>query len=916
MAEKKDQQNSEENNHYYAYSIENALDELSVDPEKGLDEEEVKDRREKFGENVLPSKKQTSIVELFLKQFKNFLILILFLAAGISIYAGQMANAYIIFGVILFNAIMGFIQEYKAEKAVKAIKSMVKHKAVVLRGGEEKTIKATEIVLGDIIELKEGQTVPADARLIEQKNLRTDEASLTGESEPVSKKTDKLKKDTALGNRLNMAWKKTHVVEGTGRAVVTAIGENTQIGQIAKSLQEMDKTESNFRKKTDRLAKKMAILAICTSAVVFALGFFYREMEFNNILLVTIATMVSSIPEGLPVIISIVLAIGANRMAKKHAIIREFQATEELGSVSSILTDKTGTITQSILTVKNIFTGDDKEYEVEGQGHSVVGNLKEKEGDKIDIKDDGEDKKALLKNLAIAAYCHNATLNISEEDSDDPEVKANGDPTEVALAVLGEKVGIKDIEPFNDLEEVDEIPFNSSQKFRANLFKYNDQQEMFVVGAPEKILELSSHLYTEGEKQELTDKHKENILQKNEEWAEQALRVIALAHKEYSGDQIEKDDVEDLVFTGMVGIIDPPREEVADAIAECKQAGIRVIMVTGDHEKTAAAIAESVGIIDKNEDGDDPKALSGTDVDELSDEELDEKVKHINVFARVSPNTKLRIAERLQKQGELIAMTGDGVNDAPALKKADVGIAMGQKGTDVAKDAAQIVLANDNFANIVDAVREGRIVFKNVKSTSYFLLTTNFASTATLMASLIMGLPIPLTAAQILWVNMVTDGIMDVAKSTEPGHGRIMEREPIKKDEPILKWSIMPYLLLMAAIMVTFAIAAFQYYLPQGEETARTGAFFVIAMTQVFNVYNMRDLKKSVFEIGFFSNKWINIAFVASIILQLAVVKIPFLQELFSFGDIPVTHFVLITVMSSVVLWAGELYKLVIRKMS
>ncbi|MEE4178049.1 MAG: HAD-IC family P-type ATPase, partial [Bacteroides sp.] len=363
------------------------------------------------------------------------------------------------------------------------------------------------------------------------------------------------------------------------------------------------------------------------------------------------------------------------------------------------------------------------------------------------------------------------------------------------------------------------------------------------------------------------------------------------------------------------GIIDPPRQEVKKAVDDCHHAGIRVIMVTGDHQRTAAAIAEEVGIIKRgNGGGDYPKALTENELKDLDEEEFDEMIEHVSVFARVSPATKLRIAERLQKRGALIAMTGDGVNDAPALKKADVGIAMGKKGTDVAKDAAHIVLSDDNFASIVNAIREGRIVFKNVKSTSYFLLTTNFASTSTLIFSLLLGMPIPLTAAQILWVNIVTDGIMDVAKSTEPGHGDMMKRKPIKKNERILTWDIMPYLFIMAAVMVTLALLTFNHYLPKGLEMARTGAFLVIAMTQVFNVFNMRDIRKSVFKIGLFSNKWINLAFVASIVLQFAVVKIPFLQSAFGFQAINILDFLIITGISTLVLWIGELYKLARRK--
>ncbi|SDG81730.1 cation-translocating P-type ATPase [Psychroflexus sediminis] len=906
----------------YTKGTDEVVEEHSVDPEKGLSEDEVTKSRDKHGKNVLPQKGKTSPLKIFIKQFKDFLILILFIAAGISFYASQAVNGYIILGVILFNAIMGFFQEYRAEKAVESIKSMVKHKITVLRGGEQATISSKKVVVGDIIILNEGESIPADARLLEVKNLRTDESSLTGESEPVEKVADKkLKKDTAIADQKNMVWKGTHIVKGSGKAVVVSVGGDTEIGKIAKSLQEMKTGESNFRKKTARLTKKMAGIAVFTSIIVFCVGYFYRAFEFQEILLVTIATMVSSIPEGLPVVISIVFAIGAKRMAKQNAIIREFTATEVLGSVSTILTDKTGTLTQSILSVKHIFGADEKEYQVEGQGHEIEGEIKNQDKT-VDVKEAPE---VLKKILFIVNYGTKAKIQNKQEEEEDADedkngsddIKVTGDPTEAALKVLGKKSGIDELEAYSKPEELDDLPFNSRQKFRAKLVQFEDgKKEILVAGAPERVMELSSKVLTGEGVEDLDEDTKEVIQKKNEDWADQALRVIGLAHKEVSKDEIENEDVKDLVWTGIVGLIDPPRPEVNDAIGSCKRAGIRVMMLTGDHAKTAAAIAKKVGITNENEneDSDYPSAVSGSEVNDAQEEDLDGMIRNVSVFARMNPNTKLLIAERLQQQGELIAMTGDGVNDAPALKKADVGIAMGQRGTDVAKDAAQIVLSDDNFSSIVKAIREGRIVFKNVKSTSYFLLTTNFAGTSVLIFGLLLGFPLPLTAVQILWINMVTDGIMDVAKSTEKGHGDMMDRDPIRKDEPILTWEIMPFLLIMAAIMVSMTLYTFSYYESQGTEMARTGAFFVVAMTQVFNAFNMRDLNKSVFDIGLLSNKWINLAFITSIVLQLAVVKIPFLQDVFGFDNIPYLDFFIMVLASSVVLWAGELYKWIKRK--
>jgi magnesium-transporting ATPase (P-type) len=1023
---------------YYARAADEVLRDFSVDPDQGLTDEEVEKRREQHGPNEIPKKREAGVILLFLKQFKDFLILILFIAAGISLYIGHMTDVYLILGVILFNAIMGFTQEYRAGKAIEAIKNLVKHNATVIRAGEKRTVPASELVPGDIISLDEGQTVPADARLISIKNLQTAEASLTGESEAVVKTTDALEDDTVLADQVNMVWKGTNVVKGSARAVVVATGRQTQIGKIAHTLGAMEKTDSNFRRKTNRLAKTMAGVAISASVIVFCLGYFFRDFEFQDILLVTIATLVSAIPEGLPVVISIVLAMGASRMAEKNAIIREYTATEVLGSVTTILSDKTGTITQGILSVNRVAGLDTPDWTVTGQGYQTKGEIREEEKP-VEVGNNA----VLDKILTIAAYCQKARLkneddteefeeersqpavdenrhaadrqaehasnahripsaerveesrrrlhddiNRLEEDirqtegqqekiirkdkefiqqsverleqdvryevdssaifgegDDDREqqenrweetgtkparkpesgrekkkggVEVSGDPTEIAMLVLAERSRIKQKEPFKDVKVLDDFPFSTEHKFRATLIEYKDgKREMLALGAPEKILSLSSSVYAQDGSKELGEEEKETIGQKHDEWAAEAMRIIAVAHKAMPAEvsEINEEDVHDLTWTGIVGIIDPPREEVNDAVQACRDAGIRVMMVTGDHKITAAAIAKRVGIIDPGKkNGKYPEALSEKDLADLDDAAFDDKVQHVSVFARVSPKTKLRIAERLQLKGQLIAMTGDGVNDALALKKADVGIAMGERGTDVAKDASQIVLSDDNFASIVNAIREGRIIFRNIRNTSYYLLTGNFALASTLIVTLVLGWPVPLSAVQILWVNMLTDGIMDIARSTERGHGEIMKQKPIRKDESILQWEVVPYLVIMVILMVSLTLLVFNYYLPQGDRMARTAAFLLICMTHVFNVFNMRALDKSVFEIGLITNKWINVAFLSSMVMQVAVVKVPFLRNLFGFENFSLVDYGVIVAISSLALWIGELYKFIQRK--
>ncbi len=888
------------NQTYFDKSVEKVIEMLST-KEDGLSEEEVKKRIEKYGKNVLPSKRKTSPIKLFLKQFKDFLVLILVIAAGIAFWADKMTDVYVIIGVIIINAIIGFVQEYKAEKAILSLKKMVSTKTTVRREGDQKSIPSKKLVPGDIIILNEGDSVPADARIIKFKNLQTIEASLTGESLPINKDSETLDEDTPLADRTNIIYKGTHISRGSVTAVVVATAKQTEIGKIAKALSEVKTTSSNFKKKTAKLGKIMAGIAIVGAIIVFALGFFYREFDFQNILLVTIATLVSSIPEGLPAVISIVLAIGANRMAKRNAITREFTATEMLGSVSMILTDKTGTITQSILTVRNIYAAG-TETEVSGEGHQLEGEFT------IDDEHvNSSNNPALQKMLSIAQYCNQASIE-NREEADEEEVEVTGDPTEQALLVLSKKQ--KEGTQYNVL---DDLPFNSEQKFRATLVEKDDEKQIFVVGAPEVLLEKAGKFLGEDGSEEYTDERAQDVKKQLDAWSDKAMRVIALGYKEkVEAEKVEADMIDNIVFAGIVGLTDPPRKEIKGALEECRSAGIRVVMVTGDHKKTATAIAREVGIIREDEkSGDFPLSMNGKELEELSDEEFDEAIIKVNVFARVVPEIKLKIAERLQEKGHLVSMTGDGVNDAPALKRADVGIAMGQKGTDVAKDAAQIVLSDDNFASIVAAVREGRIVFQNLRQTSFFLVTTNFASTAVLIVGIGLGFPIPLLATQILWINLVTDGVMDISLATEPGHGDLMKRKPIAKKENILNRQILPYFLIIVPVMVTLSLLSFNHFLEEGVEKARTAAFVANAMSQVFNAFNMRSLNKSIFSIGIFSNKWVNIALVASIILQYGAVSLPFMQNLLNFAPIGTIPFVVITLLATSVLWLGELYKLI-----
>ncbi len=865
----------------------------------GLSSSEAKSRLEKIGYNELPEKEVHHPILLFLKQFKSVLILILFLAAFIAFIFDKQIDTYVILAVILLNAIMGFVQEAKAEKAIQALKKMIVPSARVQRNGELVEIKARELVPGDIVFLQEGDRVPADARIIELKDFRTEEAALTGESFPIDKDLKILPEKTDVGDRKNMAWMGTFVAGGSAKAIVVNTGIKTIFGKIAKDLEEIKRAKTHFEEKTDKLAKQMGVLAFFMALLIFSLGFFLRGMEFEEIFLFTIAALVSGIPEGLPAILVIVLSFGVHRMAKRNAIIRRLPAAETLGVVTTIATDKTGTLTQNTMNVEKIVLNNGEEISVSGKGWHPEGNFFKQGKNILPLED-----QSLSKLLHVAAICNNAKL-VKEED----HYKIIGDPTEGALTVLAEKAGLKK-EVISE-KRLDDIPFNVELKYRASLAMLIEgkDKEVFVTGAPEAVLAQSVSFLIEGEEKKLTEKDRKEILKRMDKLTEKAMRIIGFGYKKVGSEKksLSYDNVKDLVFAGFVGIIDPPRAEVKEAVLKAQRAGIRVIMVTGDHKSTALAIAKKVGI-------EGEKALTDQELQELSEKEFQKIVKKVNVFARLTPQTKLKIAKTLQEQGEFIAMTGDGINDAPAIKQADIGISMGITGTDVAKETAEIVLTDDNFASIVSAVEEGRTVFNNTKQTSSFLVTTNFAEGATLLSTIFLGFSVPLLPTHILWLNLVTDGVAGGALAAEPSHAQVLNEPPRKAKENILSKDIIPFLILMTILMAASTLYFFNYLKPLGLEVARTGAFLVMAFTQLFNALNMRSYKESVFKIGFFSNKYIIIAFLASVVLQLIVVYNGFFQTIFHFDSLNVVDVIKIILVSSLVLWFGEIYKYVQRK--
>jgi len=882
-----------DNNGYHSKSIDDVISILST-TSHGLTKDESINRLNKYGPNELPEKKKVHPIIMFLKQFKSVLIYILLIAAGISYVFDHVIDTFVIIGVILVNASMGFVQEFKAEKSIQALKQLVQPYAKVIRSGELLKISAKELVKGDLIVLEEGDRVPADARLIECKNLRTIDSSLTGESFPVSKEIKTLPLKTVLHDKINMVWMGTFVASGYAKALITDTGSSTIIGQIASSIEEIGDVDEHFQIKVDSLAKHMALIAIIGASITLLVGYL-RQIEIIELLLFSIASLVSGIPEGLPAVLVVVLSIGAARMARKKAIIRKLASTETLGIVTTIITDKTGTLTKNTMNIESVILPGFGEVSVTGNGWEPTGEFSH-EGEAFSPLEN----KQFAKLLHISGICNNAKL-ISEEGSH----KIIGDPTEGALVVLVEKAGLrKDVIEQAD-KRIDDLPFNSNEKFRASLVQLSDgKKQIYAVGAPEVIIGKAGSALFNDKTIILTKKKKEELNKMVDKLTSRAMRVLCIAYRDTDASEIKSQLVDNLTIVGFVGMIDPLRPEVPDAVMRARKAGVRVMMSTGDHKSTALAIAKQAGIITDN----DPcEAMTETELNELDEQGFSKAVSSINVFARVTPEIKLKIAEALQKKGEVIAMTGDGVNDAPALKKADIGVAMGIMGTDVAKEASEMVLADDNFSTIVNAIEEGRIVFDNTRKTSYYLITTNFAEDLTIVTTMLLGMPLPLLPTQILWLNLVTDGVNDIALATEPGHGEVLEEKPKTTKENIISRNIIPHLLIMSSVMAILVLLFFNNYFNYDLDKARTIAFSVMTFSQLWRVMSLRSLKKSIFKIGFFTNKYINASLIASVSLYFTAVYNPFLQSIFRFVPLGLLEIALVISLTSLVLWLSEL---------
>lgn len=869
---------------------------------QGLRAEQISQLKLKYGLNKIPEEKPTPRIIIFIKQFKSLMVYILVASALISLFLDRIVDMYVVFGVIVVNAFIGYFQENKAEKAVQALKKMIIQKTKVYRSSELIQISAENLVPGDVILLEEGDKIPADARLIESNDFRTVESSLTGESLPIDKILKPLPEKISIGDRKNMVFLGTFVVAGTAKAIVVSIGSDTIIGKLANTINKIPERKTHFQEKTDALAKQLAIIATIGAGIIFIIGYFFRELPLAETFLFTIASLVSGIPEGLPAILATVLAIGSYRMAKRNAIVRKRYATETLSIVDVIVTDKTGTLTENTMTIKEIILPGQKNVLVSGSGWEPDGEFVQAKN-----KINPLENQHLEKLLHIASFCNNATLVKNEEQNKHEII---GDPTEAALVVLAQKAGITKQFLQNTEKKIDEMPFNVELKYRASLSILVEQDNAkmeYVIGAPETVIKNSTYLLKNARKAKLTEQDIKLLEQQIDALTNKAMRVLALAYKKVSNQttELSENDTKELVLVGIVGMTDPPRTGVKEAIEKAKRAGIRVIMATGDHKNTAIAIAKEIGLIEKN----DNKAIIGTDLENFSKKQFEDAVRKVNVFARLSPDMKLKIAKTLQEEGRVVAMTGDGINDAPALKQADLGISMGQIGTDVARESSEIILADDNFASIINAIEEGRTVFINTRQTTFFLTATSLAEHSTIIATMALGIPLPLLPTQVLWLNIVTGGVTDVALSTEKVHQDILEEKPRKKNENILNREILPYVAFITIIMIILTISTFAYHLQDGEVKARSAAFTVLSMTQIFSMFNLRSLKNSLFKIGVFSNKYVIGAFFLSVSLLLIALYVPTLQEVFHFTALSLKELAVLFALSSLVLWAGEGYK-------
>jgi P-type Ca2+ transporter type 2C len=882
---------------WHALDAGDVLDKLQSDSKTGLAQEEVRQRQAEYGMNEIPAGRKRGAWVRLLMQFHNVLIYVLMGAALITAFLGHWIDTWVILAVIIVNAVIGFIQEGKAEKALEGIRNMLSLDAVVKRDGKKMTVDSRELVPGDIVLLKSGDKIPADIRLYKAKDLSVEESPLTGESEPVEKGTGPVNKDAIIGDRTCMTFSGTLITYGSGAGVVVHTGLQTEIGKINQMISDVEEITTPLLKKIEKFGKWLSVIILLITVAFFFFGYFFRDYTVNELFLAAIGLIVASIPEGLPAIMTITLAVGVQRMASRNAIIRRLPSVETLGSINVICTDKTGTLTRNEMTAKTVITSE-KEYTVEGIGYVPEGGIEEN-GKRINPQDD----KVLWQFLKSVRISNNAEINEEESGA----WKLTGTPTEGALLVLSYKAGLKEMKA----KRLDSIPFESEHKYSATLNKIDDRVVAFITGAPERLMEMCNKQLTSTGEKEIDRKYWER---KMDEVAEKGQRILGSAYKvlDKSVRSLEKEDLTgDIIFTAIAGIIDPPRDEVVDAIAECKNAGIQVKMITGDHALTARTIGREIGI------GDGEKVITGKELEKMDDDQFREIVDEYDVYARTSPEHKLRLVTALQSNGNLCAMTGDGVNDAPALKKSNIGIAMGIKGTEVSKDAAEMVLTDDNFATIVCAVEEGRTVYDNIRKSLLFILPTNGAEALVLMAAILLGIVMPITPAQILWVNMVTAVTLALALAVEPMEEKVMERQPRKPDEPILGKLFLWRIVFVSFLIGGLTLMIFNYMLSNGMDhpTARTIAVNTLVGGQLFYLFNCRQIRLPALGNDLFTNRYIFIAVGALIALQMIFVYVPFMNLFFDTSPIAAIYWLIPFAAGLTVFFLVELEKFILKEL-
>ena len=925
---------------WHQETAEATIDRLNVQPSDGLPDAEATRRLAQHGRNELIDRGLKSPWNIFWQQLSGVLIVVLLVAALISVLLGDVEDAVVIMAIVALNAAIGFRQEYRAERAMAALKKMAAPTVRVRRGGHVVDVPSPEITVGDIVLIEAGSAVPADGRLLETANLRIQEAALTGESEPVDKDAGAVcPADTALGDRHNMAFMGTAVTYGRGVMAVTSVGMQTELGSIATMIQQVGGEPTPLQRRLDRLGKRLAAAVLVIVVLVFLIGLaridFAASAAYDQIkvlFLTAVSLAVAAVPEGLPAVVTIALAVAAQRMLRRRTLIRQLPAVETLGSVTAICSDKTGTLTKNEMTVTVLDVAGCQVDITE----DTLGRRAELHVSPQDVIELGEHPTLGLL-LAAGALCNDALLEeVSNEAAS--QFRVVGDPTEGALVSAAAHLGLWKGELEETLPRVGELPFDSDRKRMTTLHRVESaptsllpsgvtpdsegddgslRHLAFTKGAVDRLLEVCSEVWNEDHAEQLTADWQRRIGAAHDSLAGDGMRVLGIAFRRHPATTVAPQPVErDLIFIGVVGMIDPPRPEVTAAVEECRTAGIRPLMITGDHPLTARYIAHDLGIDESH------GVVTGRELDVMGNAELDQVVAETSVFARVSPENKLQLVKALQRQGEIVAMTGDGVNDAPALKQADIGVAMGITGTDVSKEAAAMVLQDDNFATIVAAVREGRIVYDNIRKFIQYTLTSNAGEIWVMLAAPLCGMPLPLLPLQILWINLVTDGLPGLALAMEPGERNTMRRPPYPPGEPILGRGMWQHILWIGLLMgLVSLLAGWFYWDPQADSLDgeahrywRTMVFMVLTLSQMGHVLVIRSQRDSLFKIGLFSNPWLLVAVVFTFLLQLMVTYVPFFQELFDTVALTPRDLGIALLLSMVVFWAGEAQKWVARR--